>query len=565
MLWLMRLDNPETPSRVARILEMNESDFALVTRYSLTLGIEAVESYAPAAPLPPGAALYLQHVKLDDVCNVEKFPLVEVGEGDPPFLIEWLKMHMMCVLGGKVVAAQAIALAPTDPEAAAEVLKQAIPDMNIRVAARATRKKTSATASEYKAMMHALEVVGNMDVLDAFLGDALRVVRGTHLAPVANWIHRMLCRFGWEALLPAMRRLVSRWGRCMASSSHVVDLLASLAGCTDTPACPRLELPFATECIKLLWRRLQTAVARLLEDGRYKADTNTLVKHILRLEHYWDVTDELTWFGARLPRQATAIIDQFRFGVLTPFLSQLNKPTYHERIPLSEAAVAVAAVRKAVPTLPCTKYVTPLWRWLDADTKPKALSVAAVHSLLWLAQLDTAVPLDEKLIERLWQRSGRFAVEGAWATGPMLPPPALALLVQYTVASAGVYESATLDPETITNALPLLPYVALSRKLVVRQKAMTARHLAALTFLKAQAASTVLSYVSKLVARVPNAPVLQAMWRRVLDELCTAMQTTMPMAVDAIALLAVLTQDRKRPLETPNQRKGPPRHRRRFF
>ncbi|KDO26277.1 hypothetical protein SPRG_08352 [Saprolegnia parasitica CBS 223.65] len=138
------------------------------------------------------------------------------------------------------------------------------------------------------------------------------------------------------------------------------------------------------------------------------------------------------------------------------------------------------------------------------STQPKSLSVAAVASLLWLAHARGGSP---------WK-----------APGPLLPPPALALV----------------------------PYVALSRKLVVRQKAMTARHLAALTYLHAHAPSMVLSYVSKLVARVANAPILQAKWRRVLDELCCAMQTTFPTAMDAL-----LSQDWKRPLETTGKEPPP--------
>ncbi|EQC31426.1 hypothetical protein SDRG_11025 [Saprolegnia diclina VS20] len=123
------------------------------------------------------------------------------------------------------------------------------------------------------ALVDGLNALDDASLVNAFWRNHVGVRDEMPLEALAPAMHAALQQFGPEELIDALSVVLLRWGASWAGLSFGYRLLASLAGVSVAPVCPRLDAPFAREYVQHGFASLlQSCVAQKVPKLKQDAD-----------------------------------------------------------------------------------------------------------------------------------------------------------------------------------------------------------------------------------------------------------------------------------------------------
>ncbi|KDO15911.1 hypothetical protein SPRG_18551, partial [Saprolegnia parasitica CBS 223.65] len=220
----------------------------------------------------------------------------------------------------------------------------------------------------------------NVAMTSHFISDHLDITPSMPLATVAHWLHATLMTVGWEPLARAMTTMLTRWHKHTLDRplSHGFRLVASLAGVVDHPVCPRLDLPFVSELIKLCWPVITKDLPAPgdVKDGH---DARGLIASVLLLEAH--VLSGEGWFTNKLPTILCIEIDSYLLPANT---IEQHIDHWMQREPFDVVAPSLVSATKRNPQLRINKNRAALAGALASISAKNMRNVWGVASALAL-------------------------------------------------------------------------------------------------------------------------------------------------------------------------------------
>ncbi|KDO23919.1 hypothetical protein SPRG_10065 [Saprolegnia parasitica CBS 223.65] len=219
----------------------------------------------------------------------------------------------------------------------------------------------------------------NVAMTSHFISDHLDIMPSMALA---HSLHATLMTVGWEPLARAMTTMLTRWHKYTSDRplSHSFRLVASLAGVADHPVCPRLDLPFVSELIKLCW---PVNSKDLLAPGDVKDTAMT----------------RAGWFTNKLPTILCIEIDTYLLPAST---IEQHIDHWMRREPFDVVAPSLVSATKRNPQLRINKNRAAPAGALASISAKNMRNVWGVASALALV----AQPWPTTLLQSLWEKMG---------------------------------------------------------------------------------------------------------------------------------------------------------------
>ncbi|EQC31922.1 hypothetical protein SDRG_10439 [Saprolegnia diclina VS20] len=229
-----------------------------------------------------------------------------------------------------------------------------------------------------------------------FISDHLDIASSMPLATVAHWLHATLTTVGWEPLAKAMATMLTRWRMYALDRplGHGYRLVASLAGVADHPVCPRLDLPFVLELIKLCWTVITTDLPAPGDLGDCH-DARGCISSVLLLEAH--VLSGKGWFTNTLPTILCIEIDTYLLPANT---IERHVAYWMQREPFDVVAPSLVSATKRNPQLRISKRRAALADALTRISSKNMRNVWGFASALALV----AQPWPTTMLQNLWEK-----------------------------------------------------------------------------------------------------------------------------------------------------------------
>ncbi|KDO33433.1 hypothetical protein SPRG_02240 [Saprolegnia parasitica CBS 223.65] len=305
-----------------------------------------------------------------------------------------------------------------------------------------------------------LNALHDAALVDVFWRNHVGLRDEMRLEALAPGMHAALQQFGAAELIGALSVVLVRWGTSWAGLAYGYRLLASLAGVSVSPVCPRLDVPFAREYIQHGFASLlQSCVAQKLprvkkdededEDEDEEEEANgtfesmmTIVRDGVPLEHYlWVGPLDGARLQGKLPDALVRATLAYQLPSLRVEAMAATYPGFFD--PLCVLVPAYAALQHT-PALPLDWLKTLVLLEVPDGSIGFGPPVSAILALLQVLEAQKMLT-DKMLGSRLWCAWGPYLAAAIAVFLKATPPDGVGPCVAIFAHLITLHEIPTLE------------------------------------------------------------------------------------------------------------------------